>query len=122
MTGKSYLELLSNWLIPELDNVGLLNSVILQQDRATAHYAAGVCAFLNNQFPLWIGQRGPFIWPSRSPDLMMCNSWLWSFVKGQLGTICMHSFAEFKGKVCCIFNTITSLMLQWASQCTWRRM
>jgi hypothetical protein len=30
VTGESYLELLFHWLIPELDNVGLLNSVILQ--------------------------------------------------------------------------------------------
>jgi hypothetical protein len=27
VTGESYLELLSHWLIPETDNVGLLNSI-----------------------------------------------------------------------------------------------
>jgi hypothetical protein len=62
VTSESYLELLSHWLIPELDNVSLLNSVILQQDRSPAHYAANVHAFLNNQFP-------PLLWPPGSPDL-----------------------------------------------------
>jgi hypothetical protein len=27
---EGYLELLSHWLIPEIDNVGLLDSIILQ--------------------------------------------------------------------------------------------
>jgi hypothetical protein len=60
VTAESYLELLSHWLIPELDNVSLLNSVILQQDGTPAHYAANVHAFLNSEFPLWIG-CGPVI-------------------------------------------------------------
>jgi hypothetical protein len=36
VNAESYLELSSHWLIPELDNMGLLNSVILQQDGAPA--------------------------------------------------------------------------------------
>jgi hypothetical protein len=68
VTLESCLQLLSHYLIPEFDNVGLLNSVILQQDRAPAHYAADVCAFLNNQFPLWTEQRRPVFWPPRSPN------------------------------------------------------
>jgi hypothetical protein len=59
---ESYPELLFHWLIPELVNVGLLNSLILQQDRTPSHYAADVHAFLNNWFP-------PLMWPPRSPDL-----------------------------------------------------
>jgi hypothetical protein len=55
VTGESYLDLLPHWLIRELDNVSLLNSVILQQDGAPAHYAADMCAFLKKKFPLWIG-------------------------------------------------------------------
>jgi hypothetical protein len=55
VTGESYLELLFRCLILELDDVGLLNSVILQQDGAPAHYAADMHAFLNNLFLLWIG-------------------------------------------------------------------
>jgi hypothetical protein len=73
VTGGSYC-LLFHWLIPVLDDVGLLNSIILQQDGAPAHYATDVSAFRNNQFPLWTGQHGPFIWSSRSPNLITCNN------------------------------------------------
>jgi hypothetical protein len=97
VTGKSYVELLSYWLIPEHDNVGLLNSVILQQDGAPAHYAAEVRAFQSNQFPLWTGCHGPLIRPPRSTELTKCENWLWSFVKEQLNTIFMHSATESKG-------------------------
>jgi hypothetical protein len=54
VTGGCYLELLFHWLIPEPDNTGLLNSAILQQDGAPAHYADDVCAFLYIQFLQWI--------------------------------------------------------------------
>jgi hypothetical protein len=52
VTNERYLELLSHWLITELDNVGLLDSVVLQHNEAPAHYAADVHAFLTNKFPL----------------------------------------------------------------------
>jgi hypothetical protein len=52
VTGVSYFDMLSQLVIPELDNVGLPNSAILQQDAAPAHYAADLHAFLNNKFSL----------------------------------------------------------------------
>jgi hypothetical protein len=52
VTGEIYLDLLSHWLILELDNVGLLNSVILQQDMPPDHYAADMHTVLISQFPL----------------------------------------------------------------------
>jgi hypothetical protein len=52
VTGESYLELLSHWLSPELNNASLLNNVIFQQDGAPV---SDVHAFLNSQFLLCIG-------------------------------------------------------------------
>jgi hypothetical protein len=52
---------------------------------------------------------------SFGPDLTMYHKWLWSFVKEQLRTVCMHSVAELKGEICRTFNTITPVMLQYAS-------
>jgi hypothetical protein len=121
VTGESCLELLSHWLIPELDNVGLLDSVILEEVRAPAHYASDMRAFQNSQSPLWIGWHGRLIWPPRSPDLTMCNKWL-SFVKEQLSIICMHSVVELKGEICHIFNTIMPVMLWQALRHSWHWM
>jgi hypothetical protein len=55
VTGESYLGLMSHWLIPELDKVGLLNSVILQQDGHQPIMLLMCIFFLNNQVPLWMG-------------------------------------------------------------------
>jgi hypothetical protein len=46
MCGESYPELLFHWLIPELDNMGLPNSVIFKEDGSPFHFAAG--AYLDN--------------------------------------------------------------------------
>jgi len=42
---KSYLVMM---LIPQLDNTGLLNSVIFTQYGAPAHYSVCMCVFLNS--------------------------------------------------------------------------
>jgi hypothetical protein len=39
VAGESYLKLLFHWIIPQLDNVGVLNRAILQQDGAPTCYA-----------------------------------------------------------------------------------
>jgi hypothetical protein len=44
VTGESYLEMF-HCLIPELDNAGLLNIVILQNDGVPANYAPNAHAF-----------------------------------------------------------------------------
>ena len=32
----------------------------------------------------WVGRRGPFDWPARSPDLSSCDSFLWGYLKDAL--------------------------------------
>ncbi|KAJ4426073.1 hypothetical protein ANN_26882 [Periplaneta americana] len=54
VTGESYLEM-SQLLIPELDRVGLLNTVVLQQDGAPGHFWTSVREWLNTSFPSCIG-------------------------------------------------------------------
>jgi hypothetical protein len=82
-----HISLLCLWLVKiiwsscPIDNMGLLNSVTVQQDGAPAHYAADMHAFLNNIFSLFFGWFGPLTWPPRSPYLTMCSNWLWSYVK-----------------------------------------
>ena len=80
---KSYLEMLSQWLVPELDK-------ILQQDGAPVHFWTPVREWLNKIFATWIGCGGPLIWPPRSPDLT-CDNGLWSYLKENLSIIQMDS-------------------------------
>jgi hypothetical protein len=90
VTGESYLGLMSHWLIPELDKVDLLNCNFATR-WASAHYAADVHIFTEQPISTVDG--------------------LQSFVKEQLSTICMHSVAELKDEIHCIFNTIIPVML-----------
>ena len=32
----------------------------------------------------WIGRRGHIEWPARSPDLTVCDFWLWSYLRSQV--------------------------------------
>ena len=89
VTGVSYLDVLQQWLFPQLYEAEPEN-FIWQQDGAPPHFHAFVRNWLNNVVPgTWIGRKGPddracFAWPPRSPDLMPCDFYLWGFVKGRV--------------------------------------
>jgi len=53
-----------------------------QHDAAGAHYAVAVREWLDEKFPdRWIGRRGPFECPARSPYLTPCDFFLWGYLK-----------------------------------------
>lgn len=71
MNSQSYLRLLENEIEDALDNLSLQDRVglIWQQDGAPYHKSQVVQDFLNERYPVWIGQNGTIPWPPRSPDL-----------------------------------------------------
>lgn len=84
LTGESYLDT----VITEVDELlnqnytqNQLNSMIWQQDGAPPHNVVAVQEHLNNQFHVWIGNKGTIKWPPNSPDLTPCDSFLWGFLK-----------------------------------------
>jgi hypothetical protein len=60
LTGESYLEMLREVVLPELEKSPLHGNtdIIWQQNGAPAHYSLQVREFLNNSLPEWIGQCG----------------------------------------------------------------
>jgi hypothetical protein len=88
MTGISYLDMLQQWLLPQLeeDSPGF----IFQQDGAPPHFHNEVRSELNDRLPnRWIGRAGSdddelLRWPPRSPDLTPCDFFLWGFVKDRV--------------------------------------
>ena len=85
MNGAAYLDMLENWLIPQLQQE--MNNFIFQQDGAPPHWHRDVRAFLNHILSLrWIGRSGKDdlvlnTWPPRSPDLTPCDFFLWGYIK-----------------------------------------
>ena len=89
ITGQTYLEMLQTWLLPRLQ-AGEGNDYIFQQDGAPPHWSLNVREFLNTNLPnRWIGRAGQddnvfCKWPPRSPDLTVCDFFLWGYVKDKV--------------------------------------
>lgn len=89
VTGASYLNMLEQWLFPQLEENEPEN-FSFQQDGAPPHWHNEVRAWLNATVPeRWIGRKGPndracYAWPPRSPDLTPCDFYLWGFIKDRV--------------------------------------
>ncbi|KAJ4433799.1 hypothetical protein ANN_16111 [Periplaneta americana] len=90
VNGPAYQESGSEWLVPQLQQAGIEDSLVLQQDGAPAYFALQVCRYLNTTFSnRWIGRgsandQAPFAWPPRSPDLTTSDDVLWEFIKDKM--------------------------------------
>lgn len=121
VTGISYLDMLQLWLFPQLKEDS--NNFVFQQDGAPPHWHAEVRSYLNNEVPRrWIGRCADqdlalFAWPPRSPDLTVCDFFLWGYVKD-----CVYmpphptTLVELRERITAAFMTIDRDMLTrvWA--------
>jgi hypothetical protein len=77
VTGDSYLDMLKNWLLPQLNTN--YEEYILQQDKAppifTRMYECFSIVFFHS------AGSDVLPWPPRSPDLTPCDFFPWGFVK-----------------------------------------
>jgi hypothetical protein len=75
----------NNWLIPELVAEG--GDYLFQQDGAPPRWHLAVRKFIKELLPnRWIcraGQNDQMFckWPPRSPDLIVCDFFLWGYLK-----------------------------------------
>ena len=85
VTGRRYLEMLTNWSIPQL--AAERHDYLFQQDGAPPHWYLAVLTFVKEHLPnRWTGRAGQndqvfCKWPPKSPDLTVCDFFLWSYVK-----------------------------------------
>ena len=81
MNAERYCQVLRDHIIPHFD-VPEMKEALYQHDGAPAHYSNAARQILDNLLPgRWIGRRGPMEWPPRSPDLSVCDFFLWGFLK-----------------------------------------
>ena len=73
-----YLKILKHTLLPWIDKHYDRKEVMLIQDNAPAHGAKIVQAYLENNLPLFVPKNS---WPSSSPDLNVCDYWLFSVIE-----------------------------------------
>ena len=72
---KILKDVLMSWIRRKYDPF----KVMLVQDSAPAHRAKKVQDFLKENLPLMVPKD---IWPSSSPDLNVCDYWLFGVIEG----------------------------------------
>ncbi|GFV57272.1 DUF4817 domain-containing protein [Trichonephila clavipes] len=81
VNGDRYRAMITNFLIPELNNHDV-QELWFQQDGATCHTARATIDLLKDTFgDRLISRFGPVNWPPRSCDLTPLDYFLWSYVK-----------------------------------------
>ena len=85
VTGITYLNMFSEWLLPQMQQDS--ENFIFIQDGAPSHWHNGVRHYLDENLPRrWIGRStvenmALTCWPLRSPDLTPCDFFLWGYIK-----------------------------------------
>lgn len=106
VTAESYLEMLQNQLLPELQVLGV--PLYFQQDGAPAHFALVVRQYLNTIFPnRYISRGGPVNWPPRSPDLTPLDFSIWGILKDEVYREPINSLDHLKARIIEEVNKIT---------------
>ena len=96
VTGPLYKEMLVNYAWPQLRR----KNYYFQHDGAGPHYAIVVREWLDEHLPdRWIGRRGPYDWPARSPDLSPCDFFLWGYLKDTVFKQPLTTIQELKQRI-----------------------
>ena len=84
MNSEHYKRILQTHVIPLLKQHRHKRK-FYQQHGAPPHFAIVVRQLLDNQLNnRWIGRGGSIQWPPRSPDLSVCDFWLWGYIRNEL--------------------------------------
>jgi hypothetical protein len=87
ITGQAYHDILIEWWVPQLQQAGIKDTVVLQFDGTQSHFALHMHDYLNETCPgRWIGRGSeaspaPFAWTPRSLELTTPDNALWGFIK-----------------------------------------
>jgi transposase len=100
VTGARYLDLLQTFIIPQLQQLQVLQETTFQHDGAPPHNTIAVRRFLAEHFGNRIISRNfDFPWPARSPDLNPCDFWLWGFLKSKVYAPAPATLNELKERI-----------------------
>ena len=123
VNGASYVDMLRNFLHPQLTARGVLETAYFQQDGAPPHYSLIARNWLDEHFPgRWLGRRGPLEWAARSPDLTPCDFYLWGFIKNTIYQTAIINVQDLKDRVTLAINSIAPEVLINVFNCTQKRM
>ena len=91
-----YLKILKDVLMPWIRRNFDPFKAMLVQDSAPAHGAKNVQDILKENLPLMVPND---IWPSSSPDLNVCDYWLFGVIEGESNVISHPSVNSLKASI-----------------------
>ena len=81
VASELYAHMLQDFFIPRLQGLPVHKTTYFQQDGATSHTAKAAVNILRPFFPgHLISRYGDIAWPTRSPDLSVCDFYLWGYI------------------------------------------
>lgn len=109
-----YLRMLDTFFVPELRRKRIaLKDILFQQDGATAHTANDVMHYLRRKFRGRVISRfGDIAWPARSPDLSVCDFFLWGYLKSKVYVNKPRTLEDLKEAITQEVASITAEMLE----------
>ena len=79
-----YVHMLNNFFLPAIENYRNEHTTF-QQDGATCHTSRVSMDLLRRSFPTrLVSKYGDISWPPRSPDLTLCDNFLWGYLKSKV--------------------------------------
>ena len=108
-----YLDMLEQFLEPQLIDDGIKkNTIVFQQDGAPPYFATIVRDYLNQAFPRrWIGRGSQRIWAARFPDLTPSDFFAWGFIMNKVYQVKIHTIEQLKQRITTTIQEITPAML-----------
>ena len=103
VNSERYVSMLQNFLQPRMEEIveaGGLGDVWFQQDGATAHTARISLNVLRRMFPgRLVSLRDDLGWPARSPDLSICDFFLWGYLKEKVFKRRPHTLPQLREQI-----------------------
>jgi len=110
---ERYIEMLTQFFFPELQRrLVSIRKVWFQQDGATSHTARASMEVLRQKFPgRLISRFGDVPWPPRSPDLSLCDFFLWGHLKSKVYQYKPQTLDELKDEITRVVGEVPGQML-----------
>lgn len=100
VNGERYRELLTNFVRSELKKKKKLRRTWFQQDGAPCHTAKETMTVLKSMFGnRLISRTASLAWPPRSPDLSVCDFFLWGYLKSRVYETKPKDLEELKAEI-----------------------
>lgn len=113
VNANNYLAMLENFALPLFRAIPGFEFLIFMQDGAPPHWARAVRRFLSEVFfNRWMGRDSPsHPWPPNSPDLTVCDYFLWGWIKARVYTTPIADIAELRARIEQAFRDLPQQMI-----------